>query len=575
MRALTRHWSRADVQSVVPVAIAMVAAFVVVGPAFRSGVVLSYDLAWSPDPRFTPYALGTAGTAPRAVPSDAFAVVLGHLLGSGLAQSFLLWAILAVAGVGAARLAVLLRPGLVLGGRVVASVAAVWNPFVLERYVVGHWTVLLAYAAVPHLLVACVAVRRGRLPVWSPAVGLAACAVGGANALVICVPVVLVVLLLPRPTQWRALGWSVLAALGASAAWALPAMTAGVVSSPAGVAAFASRSDTPLGVFGSLLSGGAFWNPATHPAERGVLLLALVAAGLAVSAQLSALIAARGQHVVAVLAPGALGLAAAWLSARDPAGLWSALVVNLPGGGIARDAQKLIAPWVAISAAGCGVLVPAALRVRRVGSVLAVVLAALPVVLLPSLAGGVLGRVSAVEVPSDLRVVSERLSSLGPTTVGLLPWSQYRRYEWNDHRVSLTLVPRMVAQRVVLDDSLPLTSGPLVGEDPVARRVDDRIAAGARPFDALAAEGVAWIIIEKQTGFAGEDDAGTVTQGSTVVHDGPNVELVELAAHGRLDAERRLWPVVVGWALTGCSWVVAAACPLWDWRTKRRNRLVA
>ena len=83
-------------------------AFVVVGPAFGRGVVLSYDLAWSPDPRLTPFALGTAGPAPRAVPSDVVAIALGQVLGAGLAEALALWGILALAGVGAARLAAFL-----------------------------------------------------------------------------------------------------------------------------------------------------------------------------------------------------------------------------------------------------------------------------------------------------------------------------------------------------------------------------------------------------------------------------------------------------------------------------------
>ena len=55
--------------------------------------------------------------------------------------------------------------------------------------------------------------------------------------------------------------------------------------------------------------------------------------------------------------PALLGLGLAWLSALDPFGLWSAVVLHLPGGGVLRDAQKLLAPWVVLVAAGAGVLV--------------------------------------------------------------------------------------------------------------------------------------------------------------------------------------------------------------------------
>src|SRR5688572_15728090 len=178
-RSASRRPSGTEVgpRQVVPAATSGVVALLVLGPALGRGVVLAYDLAWSPDPRLTPFALGTSTPAPRAVPSDAAAVVLGWVLGAGPAQALVLWGTLVLAGIGAARLAGLLAPDVGLLGRSAAALAAVWNPFVLERLVVGQWTVLLGYAAVPHLLVVAVRVRRGLAPPWSPAVGLAACGV--------------------------------------------------------------------------------------------------------------------------------------------------------------------------------------------------------------------------------------------------------------------------------------------------------------------------------------------------------------------------------------------------------------
>ena len=166
-----------------------------------------------------------------------------------------------------------------------------------------------------------------------------------------------------------------------------------------------------------------------------------------------------------------------------------------------RDAQKLLAPWVVVACAGAGVLVRDVLRLRSAGPALAVLVAALPIALLPSLAWGVGGRVTAVEVPADLRSAATMLSEQPPGAVGLLPWSQYRRYAWNGNRVSLTLVPRMVDQPVVLDDGLPLATGVVPGEDPVARTVSARIAAGTPPVQALAEAEVRWVLVEKNTGL--------------------------------------------------------------------------
>ena len=294
----------ADVGTLV---VAGLVSVLVLGPALGRGVVLAYDLAWSPDPRLTPFALGTSTPAPRAVPSDAAGVVLGWVVGAGVAQALVLWFALVLAGVGAARLASLLAPGLGQAPRAAAVVFAIWNPFVLERLVVGQWTVLLGYAAVPHLMVTCVRVRQGAAAAWAPAVGLALCGLGGANTVVLGALAVGGVLLAPRP-RWGALGLAAASAVLVSAVWALPAMLAGVTSAASGVAAFAARADTPLGVFGSLVSGGAFWNPASHPAGRSVFVVAMAAAVLALAAVAVAARAARCERLVAVIVPAVLGL---------------------------------------------------------------------------------------------------------------------------------------------------------------------------------------------------------------------------------------------------------------------------
>ena len=540
-----------------PAALSAVVAAVVLGPALGRGVVLAYDLAWSPDPRLTPFALGTSTPAPRAVPSDAAGVVLGWVVGAGPAQALVLWGSLVLAGVGAARLARTLAPDVGAATGSVAALAAIWNPFVLERLVVGQWTVLLGYAAVPHLVVTCLRERAGRSPAWAPGVGLAACGLGGANTVVIGALTVGGVLLFPKP-RWAALGLATAGALGVSAVWALPAVTAGVTSSTSGVAAFATRPDTPLGVVGSLLSGGGFWNPASHPASRQVLLLAVVATVTALVTVAAAARAAYRRGELAVLVPAVAGLLLAWMSAVDPFGLWGALVVDAPGGGVLRDAQKLLAPWVVLAAAGAGVLARDLARLRPpAGAALAVLVAVLPVVLLPSLAWGVSGRVTAVEVPEDLRDAASSLSAAPPGTVGLLPWSQYRRYGWNGSRVSLTLVPRMVDQPVVLDDGLPLANGAVPGEDPVALRVGRRISDGAPPLEALAAEGVRWVVVEKDSGFPDPVPQASLPANARVIHDGPAVRVLEIGTAGSGTATGASAATAWGWGVTLLTWLVA------------------
>ena len=369
----------------VPAVVSALVAAVVLGPALGQGVVLAYDLAWSPDARLTPFTLGTSTPAPRAVPSDAAGVVLGWLVGAGVAQSLVLWGILVLAGVGAARLARVLAPGVGAAGASAAAVAAIWNPFVLERLVAGQWTVLLGFAAVPHLIVACLRVRRGEVPTWAPAVGLAACGVGGPTpsssahsrwpaCSAVASPVV-------RPRARRGIHAGCLGRLG------VPAVTAGVTSSTAGVAAFAARADTPLGVLGSLSSGA---RSGTRPRTRHPATCWSSPWVVAVGRGHRDRGGPRGASPAVARPPGARG-------ARAAAGLAECARplrdVDLPGRAragrrVLRDAQKLLAPWVVLASAGAGLLVHALLGRRVVGPALAVLIAVLPVALLPSLAWG-------------------------------------------------------------------------------------------------------------------------------------------------------------------------------------------
>ena len=87
------------------------------------------------------------------------------------------------------------------------------------------------------------------------------------------------VLLWPRPA-WRALVAGAVGTVVLGAAWWLPSVFAKPISSAEGARAFAARSDSPLGVFGSLLGGGGIWNQAVLPPERSSLVLALLAAAL-------------------------------------------------------------------------------------------------------------------------------------------------------------------------------------------------------------------------------------------------------------------------------------------------------
>lgn len=131
----------------------------------------------------------------------------------------------------------------------------------------------------------------------------------------------------------------------------------------------------------------------------------------------------------------------------------------------------------------------------------------------------------------------------------------------------------MVDQRVVLDDGLPLANGVVPGEDPVARAVGARIAAGAAPLRALADEGVRWVVVEKRTGLPDPLADGGIPPTARIIRDGPTVSVVELAGP-RPDEASGSWASAWGWAVTCVTWVLAAGCVVLGTVLGRRRGLV-
>jgi hypothetical protein len=533
-----------------PVGTAVLATVVVLGPALGRGVVLAYDLAWSPDARLTPFALGTDTPAPRAVPSDAVTVLLGWLLTPAVAQKLVLVGILLLAALGGAALLRQLRPEVGIVAACAVTVAAVWNPFVAERLVVGQWTVLLGYAVLPWVVRACLRVQAGSGSGWAVCAWLVLAGLGGANSWVLAVPVTLALLAVPRPRP-QELAAALFVAIGVGAAWWLPAIVRGAPSSDAGVTAFAAHSDTALGVLGSLLGGGGFWNPAAYPPEREVVVLALVGAVLALVGVAGVTTTRAGRPLVAIAAAGLLVAAVSGWTWTRPA--WR-LVAELPGGGLARDGQKFTALWLVVAVVGLGVVVDLLVRRGGVAPFAAVALALTGPLTLPSLAWGVQGRVAAVQVPRDLREAASLLSRAEPGAVALLPWRQYRRYGWNEDRVSLSLVPRLVDQVVRYDDSLPLSSGTVPGEDPRAAAVSRAVTGGATEWQAVADTRPRYIVLERDTGRAEE----TVPAGAgRVLVDTEHVLVVEL--EGPEPVQPGAASSVVGWVVTLLTLVLTTA----------------
>jgi hypothetical protein len=515
-------------------AIGLGTGLLVLAPVLGRGVVLSYDMVFVPDPPITGSVLGTDGSVPRAVPTELLADLLARVLPVAVVQPGLLLAVFVLAGAGAARLV----PG--LPAAAAAALGYAWTPYVAERLLIGHWPFLLGYAVLPWVVGAALAARRGGslrpLLLW-----LAAAAAAGATSASIATATALCVLSL-RPVARTAgvVGFAVVVNLP----WIVPALArpGGVPGDPAGVAAFAARSDTPLGLAGSLLTLGGIWNPATVPAGRDSALAAVALVGVLAALVLGLRpVLADSRGLVAAGAGGLVLAAAGAVPGLDA--VLRAVVVHGPGGGLLRDGQKLLAPTALVVALAAGHAVARLARAPRTAP-WAVLLAALPVLALPSLAWGVGGRLTAAHYPADWLGLRTAVAHAAPGEVAALPWGTYRRLDWAGDAVVLDPLPRLLDRRTLADDALPLSSVTVRGENPRAARVGAGLAAGGRLPDVLRAAGVRYAAVHRtQPGSAATERA---LAGLPVLFTGPDLLLVELPGPTAPTPADRPWVAVVG-----------------------------
>ncbi|PXX65434.1 hypothetical protein DFR70_104498 [Nocardia tenerifensis] len=374
----------------VPAGYSAVLALVIGGPLWGSGYLLLRDAVSTPRSYPTDSALGLGDAAPRAVPQDGLLAVLSTVVDGGLIVKVILFVALWAAGYGAAVLARELV-GVPVGGQLVASTVAVWNPHVAERLLQGHWSLLAGYAALPWVALCAYRIRAGGgdLGAWAGLAGFLAAA--GLTPTGSLLAGVTALTLVGRRHVAGALGLLIAACAPWLTATALSGV-AGEPSDPAGIAAFAARAEPGLGTLGSLAGLGGIWNGDAVPGSRTTL-LALIGTGL-----LLVIVATGVRSVVANAdASGGNGNSGGSADSGDsssgdsdstsgkryvrralvvlavPAVLLPALgatawgmhvmewlVAQVPGAGLLRDTQKYVAlampAYALCAAAGCGVL---------------------------------------------------------------------------------------------------------------------------------------------------------------------------------------------------------------------------
>jgi hypothetical protein len=289
--------------------------------------------------------------------------------------------------------------------------------------------------------------------------------------------------------------------------WLVPSLLrpGGVPVRPEGVGAFAARPDGPLGTVGSLVGLGGIWNAMVVPPGVGSwawlagLAVMLVVAGAGVPVLwrrwppgvAAGLLVVAGVGLVLAAAPAVPGMR----------GLVELVVTQLPGGGLIRDSQKLVAPLAVLEAVcfGLGVerLLPA-LPVRWARPA-AVGLVAAPVLLLPALAWGGAGRLAAVDYPPAFAEAGAAMAAdPTPGAVLVLPWHLYRPYAWNGDRVVLDPARRWFTRRAVGNDDLELVGGTVAGEDPYGSRLGPLVRGTTPLAPVLPGAGVRYVLVYKE-----------------------------------------------------------------------------
>lgn len=474
-------------------------------PLLRPGYALSYDMVFVPDQTLLPSSLGLAGGLPRAVPQDAVVALVDTVAPGWVWQRVALVGALLGAGLGVARL-LRHRPWWV--GSVGATLY-VWSAYLAERLVQGHWGLLIAYATLPWLLAAAIGVRRGVARAGLRLLLLAALTAltptGGLLAAVIALPPAIGPRSRANPVARVLLAAGVVAV---NLPWLLPSVlhpAAGQVD-PAGVEVFALRAEGPWGAAITALGTGGIWNGSVVLPSRSWWtspLLALAVAGLALLGA-RALVRLLGRATAGWLA---LVAASGWLLAVGSAVLPDAytwLVSSLPGGGLLRDAQKLLAPLALLLALTAPLgLVRVIGRVADAGGRGALVALALVVLLaaLPDLAGGAGGRLAAVDYPPEWAAVADAVAtSPRDGDVLVLPWSAFRAYPWNGDRTVLDPLPRWLPRSSVTDDTLRVrrpdgSIATVAGEDPRAAAVTSALDEGTPLATVLPGLGIGLVVL--------------------------------------------------------------------------------
>lgn len=324
---------------------------VVLATVWAPGILAHRDMLVLDHPSFTMSALGLSELPARATPQDAVLALVGRVLPASYFARALLVGAVGAATWGGWRIARHLNAP--LPATMLAMLLATWPVPIVQRLAQGHWTLAITgWLLVP--IVYCAMTGRHKLQ-WALMLPASLTPTGAAFTLlaaVLCTPRKRVLsggygLVLCSP--WLLPGVARALGIGDGGGSAGAGTTGGVFGQAVGygVRAFVPRAELTapwliehhsLREVLTLLAGGGIWNAEVVGSQRGaaawagVVLAALVAWGLV-----------RWLHArdfAGAVLLGAVGCGVAVLPTVAPAVF--DVLVGLPGGGLARDANKFL-----------------------------------------------------------------------------------------------------------------------------------------------------------------------------------------------------------------------------------------
>ena len=356
----------------------------------------------------------------------------------------------------------------------------VFNPFVYDRYVVGHLYFLLAYSLLPWALSPVVdAIRRpssrraALVGVWSLVLAMLSVHALGIYALLIVAGVLVGHGRPVARASFAAIAGGITALL--CAYWLLPAL---FVRTGRGVGAadLVEYETSPDGftVIPTLLAMYGFWReefPREAQELPALYTLVIPILGLAALGTVAVLRSPNRRLGAALAGAGIVALVLAAGTAFPPTErVFRWLVTGVPFAGAYREPQKFLAVFIlAVAVFGAVGLT----RLRRHQAVFSVTAIGVVLVYGHMMLWGLSGRVELVDYPADWVRADRVMKRAGDGSLLVLPWALYARWSFSEGRIAANPAPSFFSGRKVLaGDDVNLPTIPTQSTDPFSYYID-------------------------------------------------------------------------------------------------------